>query len=273
MRCVFCKSSSDASVSKEHIIPESLGNVDHVLPPGWVCDGCNNYISLKIEKPFLESQYGKLSRASRGVPSKRGRIPPWIGLHPRSRTKIEMLYDKKLGWCVGAAEGEDETRWVQSIKNTPNGEQGSLWMSTPELPDADYTTARFIAKIGFEALVSRCLEIQGWNDEIVDNPSFDELRRYVRIGCSDQKIWPISIRQVYPPDFLFADIQHGSHEILHEFMILHVPNASGEEYFAVIAIFGVEYAINLGGPELDGYQTWLKEHGNRSPLLEATPKN
>ncbi len=53
MRCIFCKTDSDSSRSVEHIIPESLGNTDYVLPPGcvvnvngdalkflsWQCDG------------------------------------------------------------------------------------------------------------------------------------------------------------------------------------------------------------------------------------------
>lgn len=36
MRCVFCKSDTRDSVSIEHIMPESLGNVEHTLPRGWV---------------------------------------------------------------------------------------------------------------------------------------------------------------------------------------------------------------------------------------------
>jgi hypothetical protein len=273
MRCVFCKSNSDASVSEEHIIPESLGNVDHVLPRGWVCDGCNNYIALKVEKPFLETFYGKSSRAIQEIPSKKGRIPPRIGFHPKSRTEIEIFRDPDgSGWCVGAAEGEDERRWVESFLNMPKGEHGYFWMPDAGLPEADYTTSRFIAKIGFEALVSRCLEIKGWNDEIVDKLELDELRRYVRFG-SPNKVWPINVRQIYSPDFHFVDeIEHKPHEKLHEFMIHHIPSELGGEYYAVIAIFGVEYSINLGGQELEGYQTWLKQHGGRSPLLDAVPR-
>jgi hypothetical protein len=158
MRCIFCKINSDASVSKEHIVPESLGNVDHVLPPGWVCDPCNNYIARKVEKPFLESQYGTLSRATQGVPSKKGRVPPWIGFHPQSRTKVEMRYDKDSGWCVGAAQGEDASRLSESIRNK---ESFSLYMLNPELPKTDYVTSRFIAKMGLEILAATGLEIQG----------------------------------------------------------------------------------------------------------------
>jgi hypothetical protein len=36
-------------------------------------------------------------------------------------------------------------------------------------------------------------------------------------------------------------------------------------YF-VIAILGVEYAINVGGPDIDGYGLWLRQNEGRSPL-------
>jgi len=55
MRCLFCKCDSSSSRSVEHVIPESLGNHSLTLPPGVVCDNCNNYFSRKVEKPFLES--------------------------------------------------------------------------------------------------------------------------------------------------------------------------------------------------------------------------
>lgn len=187
MRCVFCKLNSDASVLVEHIIPESLGNIDHVLPPRWVCNECNNYLARKVEKPFLETFYGKASRAIQEIPSKKGRVPARMGFHPKSQTKIEIFRAPDgLGWCVGAAEGEDEHQWVKSFTSMSKGESGSFWMPDAGLPEANYTTSRFIAKIGFEALVSRCLNIQGWNDEIVDKIELDELRNYVRLGSPNK---------------------------------------------------------------------------------------
>ena len=29
---------------------------------------------------------------------------------------------------------------------------------------------------------------------------------------------------------------------------------------------GIEYAINLGGPFIEGYEVWLKKNKNKSPL-------
>ncbi len=54
-----------------------------------------------------------------------------------------------------------------------------------------------------------------------------------------------------------------SYELLHEFTVLRTPSS---EYYIVLAIFGVEFALNLGGRELDGYRIWLEEHAYASPL-------
>lgn len=57
MNCVFCHNISDSSKSVEHIIPESLGNKEHILWRGAVCDKCNNYFATKIEKELLDQPY------------------------------------------------------------------------------------------------------------------------------------------------------------------------------------------------------------------------
>ncbi len=46
-------------------------------------------------------------------------------------------------------------------------------------------------------------------------------------------------------------------------MFLYLPN---REVYFVIAMFGMEYAINMGGSSLDGYKEWLSENENISPL-------
>lgn len=261
MRCIFCKSNSEGSVSVEHVIPESLGNEDHVLPRGWVCDGCNNYLATKVEKPFLDSLYGRNSRSSMCIPNKRGRIPPAEGWHAQSRTRVEVLYAPREDICVGAAPGEDESRWVESLQTDAHG---TLYIPTPDTPESNNITARFIAKVALEVLALRCIGIAGWNDELVDMPELDELRRYVRRGIPNL-LWPVHIRRIYAQDFLFPDDVHGPHQVLHEFDILHTPAG---EYFVVMAILGLEYVINLGGPELDGYHEWLKSNGGKSPLYK-----
>ena len=41
------------------------------------------------------------------------------------------------------------------------------------------------------------------------------------------------------------------------------------ELYFVLAILGVEFFVNLGSPELDGCQQWLKQHDNASPLCKS----
>jgi len=263
MRCIFCKTDTSLCKSVEHVIPESLGNTDHVLPKGWVCDTCNNYLSRKVEGPFLNSIYGRSSRFNMQVPSKKGNFPSVLGFHPRSRTKIEMFRDKYYGLGVGAAPGEDETKWVNSILNR---ESGRLWIPKPDVPETNYETSRFIAKIALEALALKCKDISGWNEEIVDKKELDELRNYVRYG-NTKEIWPVYIRRIYPEDKDFVADDGAFYQVLHEWDILAIPAENNlAEYYVVIAIFGVEYTINTGGHELDGYLSWLERNDNKSFL-------
>lgn len=37
----------------------------------------------------------------------------------------------------------------------------------------------------------------------------------------------------------------------------------------MIILWGIEFAINMGGPELQGYEVWLREHNNVSPLYSG----
>ena len=210
MKCIFCKGDSSASKSIEHIIPESLGNIDHTLPPGVVCDSCNNYFSVKIE--FQVVHAFRWFRGTMNVPNKKGRQP--------------------------AFESNE----------------------TPKPPEYRLMS-RFIGKIGLEALASRLLNIPGWNEEITDKRGLDELREYVRFDRGDQD-WPFLSRALYPFDSIFFDATE-QFEILHEYDLLYTPTF---ELYIVLAIFGAEFTLNLGGPYLEGYQKWLKENNFQSPL-------
>lgn len=79
MRYLFCKADSSGSRSVEHGIPEALGNRSFVLPREVVCDRCNNYFAVKLEKPLLDEGWLFTLRARQGVPTKRGRLMPVSG--------------------------------------------------------------------------------------------------------------------------------------------------------------------------------------------------
>ena len=43
-------------------------------------------------------------------------------------------------------------------------------------------------------------------------------------------------------------------------------STDANERYLVLAIFGIEYAINYAGPDLEGYEEWLSEQNGRSYL-------
>jgi hypothetical protein len=120
---------------------------------------------------------------------------------------------------------------------------------------------RFLGKVGLEILADRTRNVVGWNDELVEKVELDELRDYVRfnVGASD---WPFSFRPLYPVNAVFEEAGT-CFEVLHEHQLLYTEALS---LYAVVAILGVEFAINLGAPTLDGYAQWLEVNSYRSPL-------
>lgn len=211
MHCIFCKKDSSGSRSVEHIIPESLGNTEHILPREIVCDACNQYFSLKVEKPVLGSGTFRFLRSKMSIPSKKGRIP--------SDPELDRL----------------------------------------ELPEYR-VTGRFLGKIGLEALASRIDHLPEWQKEVVEKTELDEIRYYSRFDRGPD--WPFSYRPIYRADTIFQDKKE-IFEVLHEYDLLYTKEM---ELYIVVVLFGVEFALNLGGPELDGYYKWLKAHNFSSPL-------
>jgi len=205
----------------------------------------------------LDARYFQERRFASYVPNKMGRIPSLDGVHLESMTRVRLARTLDDRTSVGAYPDADESRWVHSLLARPTG---TLVFPVGERP-GDYSLSRFIGKIGLEVLAQRCIDVPGGLDELVDKPELDELRTYVRRG-STKLVWPMSCRQIYAPDFAFVE-GSDSYEVLHEYQILVTAAA---EYFIVVAIFGEEFVLNLGGPEIEGYERWLTEHANASPL-------
>ena len=192
-----------------------MGNTEHVLPVGVVCDSCNQYFARKVERQLLEAPMFLLLRASMSVPSKRGRIPLW---NPQD----------------GVAKAEYRQM------------------------------GRFLAKVGLEVLAFKTQSVPNWNAELVDQPELDELRRFARYNEGPD--WSFTTRTLYPVNAVFNQ-QGQRFEVLHEFDIVWTQSS---ETYLVLAIFGVEMAINLGGRESDGYRRWLEANNWASPLYTVT---
>jgi len=87
------------------------------------------------------------------------------------------------------------------------------------------------------------------NHEIVDKEALDPLRRFARIGDRPTK-WPFSRRRIYGEDDVHGD--GAGYQVLHEFTILcePLPKPGHLALYAIVCIFGEEFAINVGEPEI-----------------------
>jgi len=262
MICLFCKENSSNSKSVEHIIPESLGNKEHILPKGVVCDKCNQYFAIKIEKPLLEKPYFTNARSRNIVESKKNNIP--LGdafvLGP-SIDKVKFGFENGKNFVVFENE--------EVLSNVISKGKGSFIIQMNDEPEKeDLIVSRFLAKCALEFLVNY-IKDDLWIDEIINKEELNSLRNYARYGQG--KFWKYSQRRIYNEEDRFIDhLYHPEpYEILHEMELLYLE--SKVMYF-IIVIFGIEYAINLGGSELELYYNWLKENNNISPVRRPSEK-
>lgn len=261
MRCIFCKQDSTTAKTTEHIIPEALGNKEHILPRGVVCDNCNSYFGLKVEKPLLASDYFRQARSRNLIYNKENRVPSISGVLLPGFIPIEMMWDKE-GHSIFPTRKRDTSKFINVLHHIQKGE---LIVPIPERPD-EYLMSRFLARTALEVLASRFLAVPCGLGEVIDKSELDELRHYARFG-TPPKFWPFNTRVIYSEGKMFVEGTQG-YEVLHEYTLLYTESS---ELYLVVAILGIEYVINMGEPEIDGYIEWLEQHGFKSPLY--TDKN
>jgi hypothetical protein len=243
----------------EHVIPESLGNIEHVFLPGVVCDQCNNYFASKVEGPLLSDPYFRYQCSQADIASKKGRPARVRGLHPQSRSVIEVVRNLDgSGISVGAAFEKDENRWAETLLRS---EEGRIYIPIPTAPD-DALMSRFLAKVAVECLALNLISHDYGPEELLSERALDPLRHYARKG-PPTPIWPFHSRMLYPPDFGFSRPGQEPYEVLHEWLFTGL---GGESHYFVLGLFGVEYTLNIGEREIESYKVWLAANSGASPL-------
>ena len=262
MNCIFCKEISDNSKSVEHIIPESLGNKSHTLDKGVVCDKCNNYFAIKIEKEVLALAYFKSLRHRNYILNKKRKRPTENGfiLHPKGG-QIDII--QKIGNILEVNVNDKEI--FNLIKE---GKTDKLIIPILPLPPTDNLfISRLLGKIALEALAQRVGQVENWNQGFIEHKDLDDLRNYVRYGQG--KFWTYNVRIAYDEIETFKgseeDQDDKKFQILHEYDLLYIDN---KYLYFVCIIMGVEYAINMGQRILEQYKDWLIKNDGKSPLAD-----
>lgn len=259
MQCIFCKESSDNSVKIEHIIPESLGNKNHVLPPGVVCDSCNQYFGSKVEKEVLEQSFFRNLRFRQYVVNKKGKPP--VG---KSIIIDPLLHDAEIREVNGSLEViiHNEKVFNDLHEQMSNGTEGKLIIpsqDTPPLSD-DVYISRFLGKIAIELLASKLMKLDSWQTDFINHQDIDRMRHYARYGKG--KYWPYHYRQIHNENEVVVD-ESKKYQKVHEMNII---SFNKNEFYLILSFFGHEFAINIGDRSLDSYFEWLQKNNNISPL-------
>lgn len=273
MQCIFCHDDSTSSISVEHIIPESLGNKKHFLPKGYVCDKCNNYFAVKIEKELLAQPYFRSMRFRNEIITKKGRPVRDILFFPSAGRNYEVeMYKTENGFFASI---NDELLY-ERIKDSKINTMLGLYLPEPEYPSA--IMSRFLAKCAYEYFLfvagaeeyDLCVqELLGKESDILKN-----LREYARYGKGS--FWHYNQRRIYSEgDYFIHKLDcKKPYEILHEMKFFvrdykHYSNGLTEaEIYFVMAIAGVEYAICISDPDIAEYQKWIEDHNGSSPLKD-----
>ncbi len=158
--CIFCRRHDGGFRSEEHVFPRGLGNDDLTLPPGVVCDRCNNGPLADVEQAFLQLPHVSLMRVTLGVESRDGK-------RPQSRWVDGTVSSPRPGDLVFTMHNERAFREVE-----PGRLELSVSSGGPVSVTRYRKALRAIYKMALECI---CVDS---GDHVLD-PKFDAVRRMV----------------------------------------------------------------------------------------------
>lgn len=260
MRCIFCKQDSSGSRSVEHVMPESIGNKRRILPPGVVCDKCNNYFARKVEEPILAHPSMRNLRAWYRVPNKRGKPPSLLGYIAGTDVAVNLRVDDN-GIQMKTEKAHDSGR----LRTALEGGLSSPLLFNMEMDPPKREMSRFLCKIALEVIAEFFSSEPSDTEHMVDEKFYDNIRTYARYGTNYPE-WPYSQRRIFPEDTLMR------HPVSNEWVRFGFGCGwfmnKRRETLVAFCFYGTEFVINVGGPSIRGYEEWLEEHKNISPLVE-----
>lgn len=276
MICIFCHKDSSSSKSVEHIIPESLGNKYYYLTKGCVCDECNHYFAIKIEKSLLSQPYFVSLRHRNEILTKKGKLVRQKMFFPEALKFTEVTMQTTDKGIVCSFDNEELYKTIK--------EKGIHTMLGPYIPEPEYPNnivSRFLAKCAYEYFLYTigedkydiCVEeLLGKENDILR-----DLREYARYGKG--RYWQYNQRRIYSEgDLFYNKSEDKNYEILHEMRFFikeynkHSNGMIEAEIYYVLVISGIEYAICISDPDISEYRNCLELNGGHSPLEDITER-
>jgi hypothetical protein len=196
-------------------------------------------------------------RFHNAIPNKKGRIPQLKGFIEGSTEPVtaQRLLDGER--VLDIVLNTEQFNLIQNQKSH------NLYLPAGLEEPCGTEVSRFVAKVAVEAMAQRLLANKGRIQHLIEDTQFDPIRDYARRGTP--KEWPISVRRIYGANE-DRELSNQKGQIVHEYDFLQTMH---NELYFVLALYGIELSINMGGPDIDGYEDWLKENDNISPLYHG----
>ncbi len=167
--CMFCLRDDGGFTSVEHIVPESLGNDDRILPKGYVCDRCNHGVLSNCDDALTRYPPVAFQKTMHRIRSKKGKLPKM----DRGKTNVYALATP------------DDDIYLRGTSKTLAHDEESLTGDMPHVWSEELCSraARSLLKSGLEFLA-----LEEGKSEVLE-PRYDGIRRAVLEGVSGIFFW------------------------------------------------------------------------------------
>jgi hypothetical protein len=174
--CLLCRKADGGFTSEEHILPESLGNTEKILPPGVICDRCNNEVCAPLDEALCNFGPVRMLRTMHQVPAKSGKLPSMRFDNGR----LESLGPGELSLSLSSE------KWRRDLPALPG--MKSFSFTAQQANEIQPARLELVQR----ALVKQAIEFL-WLDagERALEPTFDRERSIVLEGGHHGYLWTI----------------------------------------------------------------------------------
>lgn len=204
-------------------------------------------------------------RAWYRVPNKKGVPPSLYGFVAGTDIEIGLRVSEKDGLSIQPEREGDSLRWKDLLRQEAEGGISNTYLFILDIDPPKWEMSRFLAKMAVEAYAMRFLSGFDNISFLVDESYLDPIRTFARYG-SNVSDWPYHQRRIYPEETLMRHPKTG--EWVQAGFGFDLFITKRRETFFAFCLYGVEFVINLGGPSIKGYEEWLSDHQQISPLIE-----
>jgi len=209
--CIYCLKRSASFNSEEHIIPESLGNEELILPRGYVCDRCNNGVLSRLDNFLLDFEPISFLRVIYSPYTKAGKLPT----ASYQNISIKKTHPRNI-----VLTAKDKSGWIKNLKEMDDGQVSF---------SIKIRGRKFNPKVIGRTLYKIALGMVAYDQgaEVARDPKFDMARAFILKG------------ENFPNNLLILRKGEPKPEITVE----HQDIPDGTPF--LIDIFGVLFLLNL----------------------------